>query len=131
MSLLGVKCFRRNRSFPVAWIQGVHFSCGEWGKRTCGSVFTTVYCGRSLYGILDRFLQAEGEMYAAVTWLSKPVYPYEPIKLVCVVQKLPEVEQPPWRCVIQCDSIDPTRVHGMPDEDDEHYYMMREKGYNR
>ena len=131
MSLLGVKCFKRIRSYSVAWIQGEHFSCGEWGKSTCGSVFTTVYCGHSVYGILDRFLQVDGEMYAAVTWLSKPEYPYAPIKLVVRVKQLPKADQPVIRCVISCDRIDPTPVHVMPDEDGTHYYMMREKGFDR
>ena len=131
MRLLGVKGFKRVLSFPVAWIQGEHFACGEWGKSTCGSVFTTAYCGQSVYGILDRFLQVEGKVYAAVTWLSKPVYPYAPIKLVARVKRLPKADQPAHRCVISCDRIDPTSVFVMPDEDGTHYYMMREKGYDR
>ena len=131
MSLIGVTCFQRVRSFPTAWVQGVHFSCGEWGMRTCGSVFTTVYCEHSVFGILDRFLQAEGKMYASVTWLSKPVYPYAPIKLVARVQKIPEGDQPLIRCVIDCDRIDPTSIHVMPDEDGVHFFMMRAKGFNR
>ena len=131
MSLLGVTSFNRVRSFSTAWVQGVHFSCGEWGMRTCGSVFTTVYCQRSVFGILDRFLQVEGKMYAAVTWLSKPVYPYAPIKLVTLVQTLPKGDQPLIRCVIDCDRIDPTSIHVMPDEDGVHYCMMRDKGFNR
>ena len=131
LSLIGVKCFKRIRSFPVAWIQNEHFSCGEWGKSTCGSVFTTVYCGHSVYGILDRFLQVGGEMYAGVTWLSKPEYPYAPLKLVVRVRELPKEDQPMIRCVISCDRIDPTPVHVMPDEDGVHYCMMREKGFNR
>ena len=90
-----------------------------------------VYCGHSVYGILDRFLQVDGEMYAAVTWLSKPEYPYAPIKLVVRVKQLPKADQPVIRCVISCDRIDPTPVHVMPDEDGTHYYMMREKGFDR
>jgi hypothetical protein len=129
MRLLGVKGFKRVLSFPVAWIQGEHFACGEWGKSTCGSVFTTVYCGHSVYGIFDRFLQVEGKVYAAVTWLSEPVYPYAPIKLVARVKRT--ADQPAHRCVISCDRIDPTSVFVMPDEDGTHYCMMREKGYDR
>ena len=131
LSLLGVKDFKRIRSYPVARIQGEHFACGEWGKSTCGSVFTTVYCGHSVYGVLGRFLQTGGELYAAVTWLSKPVYPYAPLKLVVRVKQLPKADQPVHRCVISCDRIDPTPVYVMPDEDGIHYYMMREKGFNR
>ena len=131
MSLIGVKKFVGIQGFNVAWIRGVHFACGEWGLRSCGSVFTTVYCGRSVYGILDRFMLVEGVEYAAVTWLSQPVYPYHPITLVVRVRKLPAADQPLHRCVIRCDRIEPCGVNVMPDEDGVHYYMMRTRGFDR
>jgi len=131
MSLIGVKNFVGIQGFNVAWIQGVHFACGEWGLRTCGSVFTTVYCGRSVYGILDRFMLVGGVEYAAVTWLSQPFYPYAPITLVVRVRMLPKADQPLNRCVIRCDRIEPCGVNVMPDEDGVHYYMMRTRGIDR
>jgi hypothetical protein len=131
MSLLGVKRFDCVQGYKVAWIRGIHFSCGEWGHRRCGSVFTTVYCGRSVYGILDRFMFVHGVECAAVTWLSKPFYPYAPITLVVRVRMIPASEQPLNRCVIRCDRIEPCGVCVMPDEDDVHYYMMRTRGFDR
>ena len=131
MSLLGVKSFGGIQGFNVAWIRGIHFSCGEWGRRACGSVFTTVYCGRSVYGTLDRFLLVQGVHYAAVTWLSQPFYPYAPITLVARVRTLPAADQPLHRCVIRCDRIEPCGVNVMPDEDGVHYYMMRTRGFDR
>ena len=131
MSLLGVERFQFIRGYHAARIRGVNFACGEWGQRDCGSVFTTVYCGRSVYGILDRFMLVNDEVYAAVTWLSKPVYLYDPITLVARVHMMPETDQPVHRCVIRCDRIEPCGVNVMPDEDGVHYYMMRTRGFDR
>jgi hypothetical protein len=131
MSLIGVKRFDHIQGYNVARIRGIHFSCGEWGQRTCGSVFTTVYRGRSVYGILDRFMFVHGVEYAAVTWLSKPFYPYAPITLVVRVRMLLAADQPLNRCVIRCDRIEPCGVNVMPDEDGVHYYMMRTRGFDR
>lgn len=129
MSLLGAKRFDGIRAFQVAWIKGIHFKCGEWGRTLCGSVFTTVYCGKSVYGILDRFMLAQEVAYAAVTWLSRPHYPYAPITTVVRVRMTEE--QPLNRCVIRCDRIEPCGVNVMPDEDNVHYYMMRTRGFDR
>ena len=131
MSLIGVERFQYTQGYNVARIRGTHFVCGEWGQRTCGSVFTTVYRGRSVYGILDRFMSVHGEVYAAVTWLSTPVYPYDPITLVVRVHMIPAADQPLNRCVIRCDRIEPCGVYVMPDEDGVHYYMMRTRGFDR
>ena len=127
--MLGVQGVTTVRSFMVARIKGIHFSCGEWGRHTCGSVFTTVYRGRSLYGILDRFLLVQKKEYAAVTWLSPPEYPYHPITLVVKVRL--QEDRPLNRCVIPCDRIQPCGVCVMPDEDEVHYYMMRVRGFDR
>ena len=130
LSMLGVQGGLTSvRSYMVARIKGMHFSCGEWGQRTCGSVFTTVYRGRSRYGILDRFLFVRGKEYAAVTWLSPPVYPYHPITVVVRVSH--QEYQPLNRCVIPCDRIEPCGICVMPDEDGVHYYMMRDRGFDR
>ena len=130
LSLLGAKNLDRPVSgYNVVWIRGVHFRCGEWGKRKCGSVFTVVYCGESMYGILDRVIVVDGVEYAAVTWLSKPVYPNAPYTLVVRV-RLPPV-QPVHRCVIRCDTIEPCGVNVMPDEDGIHFFMLRTRGFDR
>ena len=129
LNMLGEKGFGSVRSYNVAWVQGIHFCCGEWGKQTCGSVFTTVYRDRSVYGILDRFMLVNGKEFAAVTWLSQPVYPYAPFTVVVRVRSTED--QPLNRCVIQCDRIEPCGVCVMPDEDGIHYYMMRDRGHDR
>ena len=131
LNMLGETGVDSVRSYNVAWVQGIHFHCGEWGKRTCGSVFTTVYRDRSVYGILDRFMFVNGNEFAAVTWLSPPVYPYAPFTVVVRVRMLPRVDQPLNRCVIPCDRIEPCGVCVMPDEDGIHYYMIRDRGHDR
>ena len=131
LNMLGETGVDSVRSYNVAWVQGIHFHCGEWGKRTCGSVFTTVYRDRSVYGILDRFMFVNGNEFAAVTWLSPPVYPYAPFTVVVRVHMLPRVDQPLNRCVIPCDRIEPCGVCVMPDEDGIHYYMIRDRGHDR
>ena len=131
MSMLGVEKFQYTRGYNVAKIRGTHFACGEWGQRECGSVFTTVYRGRSVYGILDRFMLVHNEVYAAVTWLSEPFYPFDPITLVVRVRTIPAAYQPLNRCVIRCNRIEPCGVNVMPDENGVHYYMMRTRGFDR
>ena len=90
-----------------------------------GSVFTVVYCGASMYGILDRIIVVDGVEYATVTWFSKPVYPYDPIKVVVRVSLTQE--QP----VHRCDTIEPCGVNVMSDEDGTHFFMLRTRGYDR
>jgi len=129
LNMLGEKGFGCIRSYNVTWVQGIHFCCGEWGKQTCGSIFTTVYRDRSVYGILDRFMLVNGNEFAAVTWLSRPIYPYAPFTVVVKVRRTKN--QPLNRCVIQCDRIEPCGVCVMPDEDGIHYFMMRDRGHDR
>lgn len=33
-------------SYKIAYVLGVHFKSGEWGRKRCGSVVTTFYSGR-------------------------------------------------------------------------------------
>ena len=131
LGLLGVSCFAGARSFASARIQGIHFKSDEWGRRLCGSVITTVYCGRSRYGYVKRFLLVQSREFAVVDWLSKPVYPYAPITLVVRVQMLANTDQLCHRCVVSCDDIEPCSVCVLPDEDGIHYYMMRTDGTDR
>lgn len=133
MGLHGVMDFSNVRSFTTARVHGVHFKGGEWGQRTCGSVFTTVYCGRSRYGIIEQFLRVEEQEFVVVTWLSKPVYPYAPITLVVRVHMVPvtNTSQPVHRCVIPCDRIVPTPVSVMPCDDGVNFFVMRHKGVDK
>ena len=49
LGLLGVTDSSRIRIIKIAYILGIHFKAGEWGKTRCGSVITTIYGGRSRY----------------------------------------------------------------------------------
>ena len=70
--------------FKIAYIMGVHFRSGEWGKKPrCGSVITCVLRGRgrfrghSLYARVNRFFAVDGDDcpgYASVTWFGRPTY---------------------------------------------------------
>ena len=131
MKMLGVTSFRGYKVFKVAKLLGVHFRCGEWGCRRCGSVITTIYRGISRYCILNAFVQVQGKTYASVTWLSVPTYPYPPFKIVVKVRMLPPEQQHVFRGVISVDKIDPCTVGVIPHEDGVHFYMLRDKGTDR
>ena len=68
------------------------------------------------------------ETYASVTWLSTPIYPYLPFKIVVKVKLITDDEQLSHPSVIPVNRIQPTAVSVMPDSDDIHFWMMREKG---
>ena len=43
MQMMGITSFHDVKFFKVCKILGVHFRCGEWGCRRCGSVITTMH----------------------------------------------------------------------------------------
>ena len=131
LQFLGVTSFTIYRVYMVAKILGVHFRCGEWGCRRCGSVITTIYRGSTRYCILDRFVEVQGKKFASVRWLSCPIYPHLPFKLVVKVKLLTQDQQRVHRCVIAVDRIEPCTVGVIPHEDGVHFYMLRNKGYDR
>ena len=131
MQFLGVTSFRGYKVFKVAKILGVHFRCGEWGCQRCGSVITTVYRGISRYCIVNAFVQVQGKVYACVTWLSPPIYPYPPFKIVVKVRMMTRAQQHVHRSVISVEKIDPCTVGVIPHEDGIHFYMLRDKGTDR
>ena len=59
LDILGISNMEDARSFKVIHILGVHFKAGEWGKKSCGSVITTIYNGRSRYCVVDKFIQVQ------------------------------------------------------------------------
>jgi len=128
LGMLGITSFAGARAFQVARILGVHFRCGEWGQRRCGSVVTFIYAEISRYCIVERFLRIQGKSFARVRWLSKPHYPYFPNKLVVQVSILGQCKH---SCVIGVERIEPTSVAVLPHPDRVHFFMMRDKGYDR
>jgi len=131
LTLLGVTSLSQCKAFKVCTVLGVHFRAGEWGNRRCGSVITTIYRGVSRYCIVHMFLRVQGMYFACVRWLSTPVYPCLPFKLVVKVRLLTPAQQHTHRSVIPVDRIDPCTVAVLPDSDGVHFFMMRDKGTDR
>ena len=78
------------------------------------------------------FLQVQGRCFTCVTWLSTPIYPCLPFKLVVKVRLLTPAQQRVHRSVVPVDRIDPYTVTVLPDSDDGvHFFMMRNVGTDR
>ena len=131
IELQGVTSLRQYKAFKVCEVLGVHFRAGDWGKHRCGSVITTIYRGVSRYCIVHMFVQVEERVFACVRWLSTPIYPCLPFKLVVKVTTLTPAQQDMYRSVVPVDRIDPCTVAVLPDSDGVHFYMMRNKGTDR
>ena len=129
LGFLGITSTQSVRTFDTARIHGVHFKVNEWGRRTCGSVVTTIYGGKSRYCIVKRFLRVQHKSFVSVIWLSPPEYPYNPVRIVVRVH-LQRV-QSAHRCIIPVDRIEPCSVGVIPDVDGVHYWMLRTKGSDR
>ena len=119
------------REYRIAYVLGVHFKAGEWGRSRCGSVITTMYGGRSRYAIVDSFINADGKDFAVVSWCSRPHYPYAPIPLVSRVTLLNPERQVLMPRLLPLNRIDPTRVIVEPDDNGRDFYMMRVLGWDR
>ena len=128
LGMKGVTSFQDVRAYNVARILGVHFKADEWGRRVCGSVITFMFAGRSRYCIVKKFLRVQRKSFARVVWLSKPSYPHWPNRLVVKVSVLRECKS---TCVIPVERIEPCSVSVIPLSDGIHYYMLRDKGYDR
>ena len=129
--ILGVNSSNGARAFYIAQILGVHFRAGEWGRRRCGSVITTIFAGRSRYCYVTAFLLVNGKSFARVQWLSMPFYPCAPNRLIVHVRMLSNEEQRRYRSVIPTSRIDPCSVAVIPHRDKIHFSMLRRKGYDR
>ena len=69
--------------------------------------------------------------YAAVTWLTAPVYPCLPFKIVVKVRIMLPADQLMCPSVIPVDRIEPCTVSVIPDSDGIHFFMLRDKGIDR
>ena len=133
MQVMGITSpsFRDFKAFKVAKILGVHFRSGQWACRRCNSVITTIYRGISRYCIVNAFLLIQDKAYASVTWLSPPIYPCLPFKIVVKVRLMTPAHQLLYPSVIPVDRIEPCTMSVLPHSDGIHFYMMREKGIDR
>ena len=128
--LFGVQSTEFAMTSPTAFVLGVHFKAGEWGKQRNGSVITTTYTGQSRYCVVTDFIRVANKDFACVRWLSKPMYPYAPNPLVVTVSE-PPARPESLPTVLPLRFIDPTAVLVDPDSDGVHFYMMRLKGFDR
>ena len=131
LRMLGVTSFRDFKAYNIAKVLGVHFRAGQWGSRRCNSVITTIHGGVSRYCIVNMFFMVQDKAYAAVTWLSTPVYPCPPFKIVVKVRLMTPAQQLLCRSVIPVDRIQPCTVSVLPASDGIYFYMMRDKGIDR
>ena len=121
-------------AYSIAYILGVHFRAGEWGKRPrCGSVVTCVKEGQSYYGAVVRFLSVDGDMcpgYACVQWFSEPDYIFGDTALGVRVTANGEEVIRSFGSIVRITQIDPSRVMVEDDTDNDCYMMMRDSGYD-
>ena len=89
------------------------------------------YPGRSLYFIIKEFFQVRESAFALVDWLSPPVYPFAPNRLVVRVTLGDRHLQVEYGDVLPIEHIEPTPVYVSPDENGTHFYLLRESGYDR
>ena len=127
----GVQDFSDIKGYRCVKILGQHFRSGNWGKNRCGSVATTMVAGISRYCILDRFFTIQRQIFALVTWLSVPTYPYAPNPLLVKVRFPPVDPTPQPSRILPVDRIIPTHVAVLPDDDGVNFWVMRGKGTDR
>ena len=123
----------RMKGYAVAFIMGVYFKAGEWGKRpTCSSVITCVINGRSIYGRVTKFLTIDGDScpgYASVCWFGAPHYPLGDNRLEVVVSDDGRAVTREVGCIVRITQIDPSPVVVEPDGSNK-FRMMRVSGYD-
>ena len=116
--------------YKIIKILGQHFKAGEWGKKWCGSVVTTMFNNVSRYCVIQRFVEVQQKAFAIVTWLTVPTYPYSPNPLVVRV-RLPSRGSSQPSCILPVEDIIPTHVSVLPDDDGVNFCLMRGKGTDR
>ena len=112
------KCFTSDE--PLSGVRRV----GEKMFR-CGSVFTMVCRGRSVYGRIKRFVTCGHVNMVEVEWLPVPEYP---IGIPIVVRLGFYNNRPVQPPVVLMDDIDPSPVSLLHDHDNNCLYVMRMSG---
>ena len=121
--------------YKYAKIGGNRFEAGE-GLRVgtrCGSVFTSVRGGRSMYGLIKSFYRITCACHlvtdcACVTWFPKPCYPDgDPLTVKIVLRGL-DVNHIPDKHIISLNDIQPSRICVEIDTVHDCMIMMRMEG---
>lgn len=126
----GIAELTHAKYYKTIKILNQHFKAGEWGKKRCGSVVTTMLNNMSRYCILQRFVEVQQKAFAIVTWLTVPTYPYAPNPLVVKVRVPTRASSQP-SCILAVEDIIPTHVSVFPADDGVNFYVMRGKGTDR
>ena len=103
---------------------------GEWGKRRCSSVFTTVINKKSYYGRVRQFVTVRDKDFAIVSWFGEPTYPCDGNMLVVRVSLngVVRVNGLP-QCVVPISKIVSTQVL-VEKEGVDSYFVMRRHGFD-
>ena len=108
--MLGITSFHDFRVFEVTTVLGVRFRADQWDCRRCGSVITTIHRNTSRYCIVNTFFVIQDKAHATVTWLSTPIYPCPPFKIVVKVTLIAPAQQLLCPRFIPVDRIEPCTV---------------------
>ena len=118
-----------------AEIGGKRFNAGETlrvGVR-CGSVFTLVRDGRSMYGLIKSFFRVQCGCrmftdFAYVTWFPTPCYPDgDPLTVRIVLNGL-DINNIPDKHIVSLNDIQPSRICAEIDTVHDCMIMMRMEG---
>ena len=121
--------------YKYAEIGGKRFNAGEElrvGVR-CGSVFTLVRDGRSMYGLIKSFFRVQCGCrmftdFAYVTWFPTPCYPDgDPLTVRIVLNGL-DINNIPDKHIVSLNDIQPSRILVEIDTDNDYMNMMRIEG---
>ena len=119
--------------YEIAYVLGIHFRAGEWLEPRCGSVFTAVIDGRSVYGRFERFWKDDNDEdhpgYTSVSWFSEPHYRFREPLVVQVTLDGSDLDDDVG-CIIPITSVDPSRILIEPNEDSTSFHMMRDSGFD-
>lgn len=112
---IGGKCFTSGE--PLSGVRRVREKMFR-----CGSVFTMICRGRSVYGRMKRFISCDQVNMVEVEWLPVPEYP---IGIPVVVRLGFYNNRPVQPPVVLLDDIDPSPVSLLHDHDNNCLYVMR------
>ena len=123
-------------SHSKAIIGGKDFTAGESliSGRRCGSVVTMVKRGRSVYGLVKRFIRVlcgcvRVYDFAIVSWFPLPVYPDgDPLTVRIALEGVDDVNDIGDVDVVSLNDIQPSRVLVEIDSENDSMYMMRKDG---
>ena len=124
-------------SFAQALISGKRFHAGEplIESKRCGSVIVRTIRGRSVYGLVKKFVRIlcrcnRCREFVVVTWLPRPVYPDGDPLTVKINMGGKDFNNMGNETICSLDDIQPSRIIVSIDRKNDCLYMMRVEGYD-